>query len=90
MVNVAEYSSITIRDVDLEDKIWLQDQASQLGISMSEFVRRLIRDNRRRTEHHLQPSKVFAENFGEKRGVELPKRLQFSYRPTTLTEENEI
>ena len=90
MVNVPEYSSITIRGVDPEDKIWLQDQASQMGISMSEIVRRLIRDHRRRIEHHLQPSKVFAEYFGEKHGVEVPERTQLSYRPITFTEENEI
>ena len=76
--------------MDPEDKIWIQDQARQLGISMSEFIRRLLHDHRMRTEYQLQPPKAFAEYFGEKHGVELPERSQFSYRPITLTEKKEI
>ncbi len=32
-------STLTVRNVDPEDKSWLQRQALQVGVSMEEFVR---------------------------------------------------
>lgn len=90
MEDAPEHVSITIRGMDLEDKIWLQDQASQMSISMSEFVRRLIRDHRKETEQHLRPSKVFEKYFGKEHGIEQVERSQFSYRPITFHEESDI
>ena len=43
-------SSITVRDIDPRDKSWLKREARQVGVSMEEFVRRLIRENRTKTE----------------------------------------
>ena len=40
-------SVITVRDIDPGDKSWLKREAHQRGVSMEEFVRRLIHRNAR-------------------------------------------
>ena len=62
-------SMITVRQLDQRDKEWLREQASSAGISMEEFVRRLIRE--RRTQNMKKPSEIVRECFGEAHGVEL-------------------
>ena len=37
--------AITVREIDPGDKAWLKRQARQVGVSMEEFVRRLIRES---------------------------------------------
>ena len=37
-------STITVRDIDSRDKAWLEREARLVGVSMEEFVRRLIRE----------------------------------------------
>ena len=39
-------TTVTVRKVDKEDKAWLEREARRLGVSMEEFVRRLIREKR--------------------------------------------
>ena len=42
--------SITVRDIDPGDKSWLKREGRQVGVSMEEYVRRLIREQRTKTE----------------------------------------
>ena len=81
-------SSITVRDIDPGDKSWLKREARQVGVSMEEFVRRLIREKRTKTERRLKPSEAFARHFGEKHGVELPAPARFGHRPLSFSGGN--
>ena len=65
-------TSLTVRDIDPADKSWLRREARHVGVSMEEFVRRLIHEKRARTECRPKPSEAFARHFGERHGVELP------------------
>ena len=84
-------SSITVRDIDPGDKSWLKREARHVGGSMEEFVRRLIHEQRGRTERRPKPSEAFARHFGEDHGVELPSRgrlgVQRGYRPVSFSDE---
>ena len=73
-------SSITVRDIDPRDKSWLQREARQVGVSMEEFVRRLIREQRTNTECRPKPSETFARHFGAEHGVDLPPRASSATR----------
>lgn len=77
-------SSITVRDIDPGDKSWLKREARQVGVSMEEFVRRLIREKRTKTERRPKPSEAFARYFGGEHGVELPPPVQCGYKPVSL------
>ena len=57
-------STITVRDINPGDKAWLQREARQAGVSMEEFVRRLIREKRVNSERRAKPSEVFERHFG--------------------------
>lgn len=70
-------STITIRDVDPDDKNWLQSEAKKLGLSMEELARRIIHEKRERVRRDEKPSDVFRRYFGEEGGVELPSRQMF-------------
>ena len=74
-------TTITVRDIDPEDKSWLKREAHSAGISMSEFVRRLIREKRKQSEQISQPSAVFRKYFGPENGIDLPLNERFGYRP---------
>ena len=65
-------SVITVRDIDPGDELWLGREARHLGISMEEFVRRLIHENREKSERRETPSQAFRRYFGPTHGVELP------------------
>lgn len=82
-------SSITVRDIDSGDKSWLKREARQIGISMEEFVRRLIHEKRAKTERRAKPSEVFARHFGAEHGVELPPPSRYGYRPVSFSDEGE-
>ena len=64
-------TAITVRDIDPEDKAWLKRQARMVGVSMEEFVRRLIREKRVNSEHRAKPSEAFQRYFGPEHGIEL-------------------
>ena len=81
-------SSITVRDIDPGDKSWLKREARQVGMSMEEFVRRLIRDKRTKTERRREPSEAFARQFGKDHGVELPPPARCGYRPLLFSGED--
>ena len=81
-------TSLTVRDIDPADKSWLKREARQVGVSMEEFVRRLIHEKRTKTERRPKPSDAFARHFGEQHGVELPGSARCGYRPLTFSTEN--
>ena len=74
-------STVTVRDIDPADKAWLKQEARQVGVSMEEFIRRLIREKRTKAEYRATPSKAFRRYFGPEHGVELPDR-RYAYRNT--------
>ena len=82
-------SSLTVRGIDPEDKSWLRREARQVGVSMEEFVRRLIREKREKNECRLKPSEAFARYFGPEHGVELPPPARSGYRPVSFTDGGE-
>ena len=82
-------STVTVRNLDLRDKSWLKREARRLGISMEEFIRRLIREERARSERDAKPSEAFKRYFGPEYGVELPPPARYGYRPVELTGEPE-
>ena len=81
-------TSLTVRDIDPADKSWLRREARHVGVSMEEFVRRLIHEKRTRTERRPKPSEAFARHFGERHGVELPTSPRLGYRPLAFAEED--
>ena len=81
-------STITVRDIDPRDKSWLRREARQVGVSMEEFVRRLIREKRDKTECRPKPSEAFARHFGTEHGVELPPPVRCGYRPLSFSGED--
>ena len=79
-------STITVRDINPSDKAWLQREARHFGVSVEEFVRRLIREKCRRS---AKPSEAFKRFCGPEHGVELPARPHYGYKPVTFDEETE-
>lgn len=82
-------TSITVRDIDPGDKSWLRRESRQMGISMEELVRRLIHEERTKTERRPKPSEAFARHFGVDHGVDLPPRVRCGYRPPSFSGEGE-
>ena len=81
-------STITVRDIDPGDKSWLRREARHSGISMEEFVRRLIREKRDKAERRAKPSEAFTRYFGPEHGVELPPGGRYGYRPVAFADKN--
>ncbi|MYB20512.1 MAG: hypothetical protein F4Y16_16255 [Holophagales bacterium] len=82
-------SVITVRDIDPGDKAWLRQEARDVGLSMEEYVRRLIHEKREKTEQRLKPSEVFRRHFGPERGVELPPRRRYRHKPVSFADDGE-
>jgi len=83
-------TSITVRDIDPGDKSWLRREARQIGISMEELVRRLIHEERSKTERRRKPSEAFARHFGVDHGIDLPPRARCGFRPLSFSCEDEV
>ena len=81
-------SVITVRDIDPRDKSWLKREAHQRGVSMEEFVRRLIHERRSRSEHRGMPSEAFKRYFGPEHGLDLPLPERHGYRQVTFPDES--
>ena len=81
-------SAITVRDIDPGDKAWLKRQARHVGISMEEFVRRLIREKRVNSERRAKPSETFQRYFGTEHGVELSLPKRHGYRSVSFALED--
>ena len=77
-------TSITVRDIDPGDKAWLRREARQVGVSVEEYVRRLIHEQRVKTDRQPKPSEVFARHFGKDHGVELSLAARCGYRPLSV------
>lgn len=82
-------SAITVRGIDPGDTSWLEREARRSGVSLEEFVRRLIRDQRRKAEHRLKPSEAFMRYFGPRHGVELAPPERHGYRRLDFSDEVE-
>ncbi len=82
-------STITVRNLDPGDKSWLRSKARSLGISMEEFVRRLIHHEREKTESRESVSEAFRRYFGPEHGVAMPPRARWSYRPVEFDTEGD-
>ena len=82
-------SVITVRDVDPGDKSWIRREAEHHGVSMEEYVRRLIHEKRKMSEGHQKPSAAFRRYFGPRHGVELPLPERYGYRPVSFSEDGE-
>ena len=74
-------STITVRRVNPGDKAWLKTEARRAGLSMEEFVRRLISEKRESARARMKPSETFRRYFGPRNGVELPLPGRYGYRP---------
>ena len=78
---------ITVRGLDEREKSWLKAEAAEAGISMEEFVRRMIRREREERSRRESVSDIFRRYFGPEHGVELPPRGQYSSRPIEFPED---
>ena len=81
-------STVTVRNIDPGDKSWLRREARHMGVSMEEFVRRLIRE-KRAAGQCAKPSEAFKRYFGPEHGVELPLPDRNTYRPVEFVTESE-
>lgn len=81
-------STIIVRDINPGDKSWIKREAAHRGLSMEEFVRRLIREKRGKAERGAKPSEVFKRYFGPEHGVELPPPRRHGYRPVEFADES--
>ncbi|MDE2711418.1 MAG: hypothetical protein OXI65_06615 [Acidobacteriota bacterium] len=76
--------AITIRGLNPSEMSWLKAEARKAGISMAEFVRRIIRRQRERNSYAESAADLFRRHFGPEYGVELPPRQRSGYRPVEL------
>ena len=81
-------STVTVRGIDPADKAWLKREARQVGVSMEEFVRHLIREKRAKAEHRASPSEAFRRYFGPEHGVELPESRHHVHRKVEFADES--
>lgn len=81
-------TSITVRDIEPADKSWLKREARQAGVSMEEFVRRMIHEKREKTKGRPLPSEAFARHFGVRHGIEPPARARTGYTPLSFSTED--
>ena len=89
MGNRATNTTITVRGIEPGDKSWLKREAHLTGVSMEEFVRRLIHEKRRKAECPQEPSEAFRRYFGPRHGVEFPPLERQGYRPILFSDEDE-
>ena len=73
--------AITVRGLNPSEKSWLKAEAREAGISMEEFVRRMIRRQREQDRHAGSAADLFLRHFGPEHGVKLPPRQRYGYRP---------
>ncbi len=81
---------ITVRGIEPGDKSWLKRAARDAGVSMEEFVRRLIREGRERAERRTKPSEVFKRYFGPEDGIDLPPPDRYGYKPVEFADEDGV
>ena len=81
-------TAITIRIIDPADKAWLRQEAQRLRVSVAEVVRRLVHEERIKSEGRQNPAEAFAKYFGKEHGIDLqlPRR---SHKPLTFPSDDE-
>ena len=62
-------TSITVRHIDPTDQSWLKREARLVGVSLEEFVRRIIYEKREKTESRPRPSKPSPATLERGNGV---------------------
>ena len=82
-------SVITVRDIDPGDKSWVRREAEHHGVSMEEYVRRLIHEKRKTSGGHQKPSAAFRLYFGAEHGIELRLPSSYGYWPVAFSEDDE-
>lgn len=82
-------SVITLRNLEPGDRTWLRHQARLAGLSVEEYVRRLIREKREESEPRHKPSEVFGKHFGATHGTELPPTRRYRHKAVTFGDETE-
>ncbi|MXW71209.1 MAG: hypothetical protein F4228_07010 [Acidobacteria bacterium] len=80
-------SAITVRGLNEAEKSWLKAESKDAGISMEEFVRRMIRRQREESTRKESVADIWLRYFGPENGVELPPRGQYGYRPLEFPED---
>ena len=80
-------SAITVRGLNEAERIWLKAEAKDAGISMEEFVRRMIRRQREESTRGESVADICRRYFGPENGVELPPRGRYGYRPLEFPED---
>ncbi len=80
--------TIVIRNVNPDDKIWIMREAKRRGLSMEEFVRRILHQARKNSDECLKPSTAFQRHFGGENGIDLPLSKRYGYKPISLTNED--
>ena len=80
-------SAIIVRNINPGDKSWIKQEAVHRGLSMEEFVRRLIHETRKRSEGHTKPSEAFQRYFGQEHGVKLSLSARYGYKPVALSDK---
>ena len=80
-------SAITVRGLNEAERTWLKAEAKDAGISMEEFVRRMIRRQREESTRKESVTDIWLRCFGPENGVELPPRGQYGYRPLEFPED---
>lgn len=78
---------ITVRGLNEGEKTWLKAEAAEAGISMEEFVRRMIRRQREQSAATESVTDICLRTFGPEHGVELPPRGTYGYRPLEFPED---
>ncbi|MEA3640811.1 MAG: hypothetical protein VBE63_12820 [Lamprobacter sp.] len=75
---------LTVRQIDREDKEWLQQEAARQRLSMEALVRQLIHEKRQQSTKKAQPSEIVRQYFGPERGIDLGERGRFGFQASNL------
>ena len=65
-------STITVRDIDPGDKVWLKREARQDGVSTEEFDRRLVHEKLDSSERRAKLSEAFDRYFRPAHSLDIP------------------
>ena len=65
-------STITVRDIDPGDKVWLKREARQDGVSTEEFARRLVHEKLDSSERRAKLSEALDRYFGPAHSLDIP------------------
>lgn len=81
-------STITVRDINPEDKACLKREESYFRVSTEEFGRPLIRDKRANAQRRTMPSEVFERYFGPDNGFDFPPPERYNYNTAQFVRDS--